>query len=689
MKKKDWIISLFLICFSISYSSFGQQNLAKKPAYFNQKNTKKGTIRCATTENEIRLQVKNPNRMVKTQFEDWLAPILETQKKQSATNKTAITTYTVPVVIHIIHDGDDVNTIGSHASENISDAQAASQITVLNQDFRKKAGTPGFGTTGYNRGVDCLINFVLAKQDPNGVLTTGIERINMGKTSWNETEIDALVKPETQWDPTKYLNIWIVKFSTNLLGYAQFPSNSNLVGLDSSGGDAATDGVVVNYNAFGTFAEDDSSFELNPKYNKGRTATHEIGHFLGLRHIWGDDDSCTGNDTSSGDYVSDTPDSNIENYGCPTISHCTGNDMVENYMDYTDDDCMNTFTAGQKSRMIAVMSNSPRRKELVTSKVATPGFSVNLDAALKNIFINTSDCNASFSPSINIENKGNTAINTVTLTYTIDNKDPKTYVWNGNLDQNTSGLITIPEITTSIGTHIFSVAIATLNNATDLNVLNDTRSNSFYINPLSQLIADTTPKVTLILQCDRDGSETTWTLKNSLGVTVYSGGPYEDATSSTKLKDPISEVFNLQDGACYTFTINDSYGDGINTNGGLGSYTLNDENNAFIASGSTFQFNESKSFTFGNDLNTTTFENSNQIFLYPNPTKDFINIRIPNFLDMPDRYYVTNIQGKIILKKEIIKQNDLTILTSSLSEGIYFVSIEKGTAKHTLKFIKE
>ncbi len=689
MKKKDWIISLFLICFSISYSSFGQQNLNKKPAYFNQKNTKKGTIRCATTENEIRLQVKNPNRMVKTQFEDWLAPILETQKKQSATNKTAITTYTVPVVIHIIHDGDAVNTIGSHASENISDAQAASQITVLNQDFRKIVGSPGFGTTGYNRGVDCLINFVLAKQDPYGVLTTGIERINMGKTSWNETEIDALVKPETQWDPTKYLNIWIVKFSTNLLGYAQFPSNSNLVGLESSGGDAATDGVVVNYNAFGTFVEDDSSFELNPKYNKGRTATHEIGHFLGLRHIWGDDDSCTGNDTSSGDYVSDTPDSNIENYGCPTISHCTGNDMVENYMDYTDDDCMNTFTAGQKSRMIAVMSTSPRRKELAISKVATPGFSVNLDAALKNIFINTSDCNASFSPSINIENKGNTAINTVTLTYTIDNKDPNTYVWNGNLAQNTAGLITIPEITTSTGTHVFSVAITTLNNATDLNVLNDTRTNSFYINPLSQLIADTTPKVTLILQCDRDGSETTWTLKNSLGVTVYSGGPYEDATSSTKLKDPISEVFNLQDGACYTFTINDSYGDGINTNGGLGSYTLYDENNAFIASGSTFQFNESKSFTFGNDLNTTTFENSNQIFLYPNPTKDFITISIPNFLDMPDRYYVTNIQGKIILKKEIVKQNDLTIPTSSLSEGIYFVSIEKGTAKHTLKFIKE
>ena len=681
MKKRDWIISLFLICFSISYSSFGQQNLAKKPAYFNQKNTKKGTIRCATTENEIRLQVKNPNRMVKTQFEDWLAPILETQKKQSATNKTAITTYTVPVVIHIIHDGDAVNTIGSHASENISDAQAASQITVLNQDFRKKAGTPGFGTTGYNRGVDCLINFVLAKQDPNGVLTTGIERINMGKTSWNETEIDALVKPETQWDPTKYLNIWIVNFSTNLLGYAQFPSDSNLEDLDLfSGGDAATDGVVVNYNAFGTFVEDDSSFELNPKYNKGRTATHEIGHFLGLRHIWGDDDLCTGNDTSSGDYVSDTPDSNIENYGCPTISHCTGNDMVENYMDYTDDYCMNTFTAGQKSRMIAVMSNSPRRKELATSKVATPGFSVNLDAALKNIFINTSDCNASFSPSINIENKGNTAINTVTLTYTIDNKDPKTYVWNGNLDQNTSGLITIPEITTSIGTHIFSVAIATLNNATDLNVLNDSRSNSFYINPLSQLIANTTPKVTLILQCDRDGSETTWTLKNSLGVTVYSGGPYEDATSSTKLKDPISEVFNLQDGACYTFTINDSYGDGINTNGGLGSYTLYDENNAFIASGSTFQFNESKSFTFGNELNTTTFENSNQIFLYPNPTKGFLTIES----NRPTTLQLVSVQGQHLRSVQIDVKT--TIDVTYLSPGVYLLI---GEGNNPIRFIKE
>lgn len=691
--KREKVIFLFKsyigICIIASFSVFAQQVQKNKPTNLFQKKSNIGVIRCATSENEERLQLKNPNRMNKNQFENWLSPIITKQKQNSATNKTGINIYTIPVVIHIIHNGDPINTSSSHTGENISDAQAISQIKVLNEDFRKIAGTPGFGTTGYKLGVDCLINFVLAKQDPYGVFTTGIERINLGKEDWTDNEIDVLVKPGTQWDPTKYLNIWSVKFSVNLLGYAQFPSNSNLGGLNSSGGDANTDGVVINYDAFGTFKEDDDSFELNPNFNKGRTATHEIGHFLGLRHIWGDDELCTGNDKTSGDYVSDTPDSNMKNYGCPTISNCTGNDMVENYMDYTDDYCMNTFTAGQRTRMVAVMTNSPRRKELVTSNVATPGFSRTIDAALKNIFITPSVCNASFTPSINIENKGTTVLQTVTVTYTIDNINPKTFVWTGNLAQNTSGLISIPEISTAIGTHLFSVAITTINDSTDLNVLNDSTSKSFNIPPLSQLMGDSTPKVTLTLQCDRDGSETSWTLKNSIGTTISSGGSYPDTDSSTNLNPPITKVFDLQDGECYTFTINDSYGDGINTNGGEGSYSLMDENNVVFASGGTFLFNEFKGFAFGNNLNITSFENSNQIYLYPNPTKDFLDISIPSFLEIPERYYVTNIQGKIILKKEVLKRNDLTVDTSSLSQGIYFVVIEKATEKHILKFIKE
>jgi hypothetical protein len=679
------------ICVFLSFSTFAQQIQKSKPSYLSQKKSKVGFIRCATTENEERLQLTNPKRMNKSQFENWISPIIAKQKQNSLTNKTGITIYTIPVVIHIIHNGDPINTISSHTSENISDAQAASQITVLNQDFRKMAGTPGFGNTGYKLGVDCLINFVLAKQDPYGVLTTGIEHINLGKENWNEVGIDILVKPETQWDPSKYLNIWVVNFSNQLLGYAQFPSNSNLSGLNSAGGDIDTDGIVIKYNAMGTIAENDGSFELNSINNMGRTATHEIGHFLGLRHIWGDDELCTGNNSSTGDFVSDTPDSNKENYECTSIpapANCIGNDMTENYMDYTNDACLNTFTAGQKSRMVAVMTNSPRRKELASSTVASPGFVKSLDGALRNIIITNSVCNSSFTPSIKIENKGTNTIQTATITYRIDNANPKTYIWNGTLLQNQSDLINIPEIVSSIGTHLFTAEITNINNSTDQNIQNDSASKSYTILPISQLSSDATPKVTLTLQCDRDGSETTWTLKNSSGTTLYSGGPYEDAVSSTKLKDPITQIFNLPAGDCYTFTINDSYGDGINTNGGLGSYSLKDENNITFASGSTFIFSESKGFSFGS-LDNSSFETSTDVYLFPNPTKGSLNINLPTAMGLPNSYYIANSQGKIIHKKEVLKNIDLNVNTASLSSGIYYITIKKGIRKRTLKFVKE
>lgn len=693
--KVTFLVQLYIfICIITSFSAFAQQVQKNKTNNLFLKKLNVGVIRCATTENEERLQLKNPNRMNKNQFENWLSPIIEKQKQNSTTNKTGITIYTIPVVIHIIHNGDAINTSSSHTSENISDAQAASQITVLNQDFRKMVGTPGFGTTGYQLGVDCLINFVLAKQDPYGVLTSGIEHINLGKENWTDSEIDALVKPGTIWDPNKYLNIWVVKFSVNLLGYAQFPSNSNLSGLNSAGGDIDTEGIVINFDAMGTNAQNDGSFELNSFYDMGRTATHEIGHFLGLRHIWGDgdgDSETLETDCSASDFCSDTPQVGYEHYSCGIFDTCPtilGNDMPENYMDYTNDSCLNTFTAGQRDRMKAVMTNSPRRKELSSSTVANPGFVRSLDGALKTTFITNSVCNSSFIPSINFENKGTNTIQTATITYKIDNANPTTFIWNGNLVQNASEIISIPEIVSTSGTHLFSAEITTLNNATDLNVLNDSTSKSYNISPISQLSGDTTPKITLTLQCDRDGSETTWTLKNSIGTTLYRGGPYEDAASSTKLKDPITQVFDLPDGDCYTFTINDSYGDGINTNGGLGSYSLKDENNTIFASGSTFLFNESKGFRFGS-LGNSLFETSNDIYVYPNPAKESLNINLPNFIGLPNSYAIVNSLGKIIRKKDVSKETDLNVNISNLSRGIYYISIKKDNQKRTLKFIKE
>ncbi len=692
MKKSSLHTSFYLlmICCCISFSSFGQEVIKNKNNSSAKKNPKNGIIRCATTENENRLQVKNPNRLTKNQFENWLSPIIESQKQKKLTHKTESTIYTIPVVIHIIHNGNPVNTISSHSTENISDAQAASQITVLNQDFRRILGTPGYGTTGYNRGVDCQINFVLAKQDPFGVATTGIEHINMGKDEWSDEEADGLLKAETQWDPTKYLNIWTVKFSveTNLLGYAQFPSNSTLGGIDPIGGDANTDGVVINYYAFGTDSENNGSFELRENFDLGRTSTHEVGHYLGLRHIWGDDTACTGNNATSGDFVTDTPDSNTENRNCIAKVRCTGLDMIENYMDYTDDACMDTFTNGQKTRMTAVLTNSPRRKELSTSNVTTLGTTKTVDAALKNIFFSNSVCNSSFTPSINIENKGTNVLTTATIRYSVDNSNPVDYVWNGNLAQNSAGLVSLPEIVTASGSRLFNATILSVNNSTDLNSVNNSTSKNINISSINQLSGDSTPKVTLTLQCDRDGSETSWNLKNRIGTTIYEGGPYSDASSSTNLNAPITEVFNLQNGECYTFTIYDSYGDGINTNGGIGSYSLKDENNNVFASGGTFLFSESKGFTFGT-LGTDSFETSKDIYIYPNPAKEIININIPSIYGLPTSYSVVDNLGKTIITKTVKNLEDLSLNTSLLSNGVYYITIAKGNEKKTIQFLKE
>lgn len=224
-----------------------------------------------------------------------------------------------------------VNVLWKTNAQNISDAQIASQITVLNQDFGATnsdySNIPS-AFTGVASG-DCNIEFVLV----NTV------RKQTNKTSWSTN--DAMKKTSqgglNPTSPTNTLNIWVCNMGNGILGYAQFP-----------GGPAATDGVVIDNNAFGTTGSATAPF------NKGRTATHEVGHWANLRHIWGDA-------TCGSDLVSDTPTHNTANYGCPAQPHystCSGapREMTMNYMDYTDDACMYMFSAGQKNRMLAVFA---------------------------------------------------------------------------------------------------------------------------------------------------------------------------------------------------------------------------------------------------------------------------------------------------------------------------------------------
>lgn len=306
--------------------------------------------------------------------------------QQFANGRTASVIYNIPVIFHILHSGVAVNSTSSTTGRNLSQAQINSQITILNEDFRKT--NTNFATTVtqsafVNASADCEINFCAAKVDPSGTLLAepGIERIKVSDKGWSNlpytiSYIESTVKPGSSWDPTKYLNIWILEFGggdIGTLGYAQFPTipsgTTPVTDMVGQGGAANTDGVVFDYHYVG------NTGTATSPYNKGRTATHEIGHWLGLWHINGD--SNCGND-----YCSDTPAQGSLTGGCPSTTGGTSTSgcaaspnppgkMYQNYMDYSDDRCMSMFTLDQKARMQAVMANCVRRTSLASSTVCT------------------------------------------------------------------------------------------------------------------------------------------------------------------------------------------------------------------------------------------------------------------------------------------------------------------------------
>ena len=241
---------------------------------------------------------------------------------------------TIPTVIHVVYE---------NATENISDVQVQSQMNVINADFRARNTDIGKVPAAWKAlAADAEIEFVLASADPQGNPTTGITRTKTSvsgfKQPGNPVKFSASGGVDS-WDTSKYLNIWVCNLLDGLLGYAQFP-----------GGPATTDGVVILHSAFGIVGT------AAAPYNLGRSTTHEVGHFLNLFHIWGDTQNCGGTD-----YVSDTPNAQLPNFGKPAFPHIScGNgpdgDMFMNYMDYVEDDTMFMFTVGQVQRMRATLT---------------------------------------------------------------------------------------------------------------------------------------------------------------------------------------------------------------------------------------------------------------------------------------------------------------------------------------------
>lgn len=228
----------------------------------------------------------------------------------------------IPVVVHVIQSAGGTG--------SLSDTVVRSQITVLNEDFRALASTPGAG------GFDTKIEFFLATSDPNGAPTTGIQRYT-NSTWFNDS---GSYWTTTSWDTTRYLNIYTNSAGGGgTLGYVpDLPQGGSVL-------NTSADRVVILYSAFGRPAIGGAP------YNQGRTCTHEVGHYLGLFHTF--QGGCgTSSCYTTGDRICDTAAEQTARFGCPTGAvSCSTSDPIRNYMDYTDDTCMTNFTAEQAARM--------------------------------------------------------------------------------------------------------------------------------------------------------------------------------------------------------------------------------------------------------------------------------------------------------------------------------------------------
>lgn len=423
--------------------------------------------KCGTTGYHELLKNHSPSKESQPEFEEWLQNKIHQKKLQRwapMSTLSADDSLTIPVVVHIIHNGEGIGT-----GSNISFERVLSQMKVLNDDFRRlNADSTNTPAMFRSSAADTQINFVLAKRDPEGLPSNGVVR-KRGDLQQYAMADNWQLKANSYWPSEDYLNIWVAPLRGNLLGFAQFPQSDTEPGLEDASAYQYTDGVVIDHDYFGL------NNNVSP-VSTGRSATHEIGHFLGLRHIWGDG-GC-----DEDDFCEDTPLVQNPNYGCPTeqVTSCGNIAMFQNYMDYTNDVCMNIFTNDQKLRMRTVLENSPRRASLLTSKGAIAPVPVAVDLGIKNIISPVlASCENTVMPEVLVKNYGQDDIFSFKIRYFINGSAVDSLYQSVHLSPLDSIKINFPTTTVENASHFdFRFEIQQVNDLEDENSDNNSKAVS-------------------------------------------------------------------------------------------------------------------------------------------------------------------------------------------------------------------
>ena len=535
---------IFLILFCLSYATiFGQ-------------------LRCGSDETLYQRYIQTPSLV---QERENLEYKIQSWKDKRISSEIL----TIPVVFHVLYNQEE---------ENISDEQLLSQLDVLNEDFRRLNQDAINTESDFEEvAADIEIEFCLAVRDPSNLETTGITRTqtDIEGFSLNDNRIfyDTL-GGKNYWNNDYYLNIWVCNLN-NVLGFASFPG----------GAIPEKDGLVIDYEHIGTTGT------ATEPFNKGRTTTHELGHWLNLIHLWGD-----GN--CADDFVDDTPTQEMENYGCPahpSPSCLNEGDMFQNFMDYTNDACMNFFTQGQKERMHATINLY--RYNILNSKGCILPIEDAGVSEIINITPNGSVCGDTIQVEVTLTNYSSLTLDSVNIVCI--NEEGIEYItsWSGYLNENESTNVFLNEIPLTDGNHTYTIYTEQPNGAIDINNLNDTINVNFE--------SLNGKDIQLSISTDNYGDENYWKIvdeNNSVWVS--------DSILPSNIT--IDTSVCLDSDLCYTFIIYDLYNDGICCEFGNGSIVIN--NNYFSG-----EFSDSLSIDLCNLNNIETpFITDTRIF--PNPS---------------------------------------------------------------------